>query len=64
MKMTRHELVLKVLNCLLPCDNVPFPAMCFSMAASGSWTPVVVAEPLLFGRAIGHVGVKTVFSFG
>ena len=42
--------------------NVLFDGFFFSM--SGSWVPVVDTEPLLFGQAIGHIGIKAVFLIG
>ena len=45
-----------------------FAARSFSMArsfsASGSWVPIVDTEPLVFGQAIGYIGVKAVFIIG
>ena len=50
-EVVRQELVLEALNCLLQCDDVPFLRDVFFdgtfFAASGSWIPVVDAEPLL-----------------
>ena len=63
----RQELAIKVLYCLLWRDDVPFPRSVLldgSFSASGSRVPVVGAEPLLFGQAIGNIGVKTVFRIG
>ena len=64
----RRVHVIKVPNCLLQSDDVPFLRNMLLdgsfFSASGSWIPVVDAEPLLFGQAIGHIGVKTVFRIG
>ena len=58
-------LVIKVFNCLLQGDDVPFHRNvpfdgCF-FPASESWVPIVDTEPLLFGQAIGHIGIEAVF---
>ena len=49
-------------------DDVPFHrGVLFDgsfFSASGSWVPIVDAEPLLFCQAIGHIGVKAVFLNG
>ena len=42
--------------------NVLFDSFFFS--ASGSWVPIVDTEPLLFGQAIGHIGIEAVFLIG
>ena len=51
-EMIRQELVLKVLSCLLQCDDVPFPHNVLLdgsfFSASGSWIPLQNAEPPLF----------------
>ena len=42
--------------------NVLFDGFFFS--ALGSWVPIVDAEPLLFGQAVGHIGFEAVFLIG
>ena len=62
-EMTRQVLVLEVLNCLLQSDDGPLPCNVLLdgfFSSSGSWIPVVDAEPLLFGRSLGHVAVKMI----
>ena len=60
----RQILVIKVFNCFLR-DDVPFSRNVFFdgsfFSASRSWFPIVDAEPLLFGQAIGYLGVNAVF---
>ena len=63
----RQVLVVKIFNCSLQGDDMPLPCNVFfdgSSCASRSLVPVVNAEPFLFSRASGNIGVEAVFLFG
>ena len=57
-KMTRQEIVLEVLDCLLQCDDVPFPRDVLIngtfFPSSRSQIPTQNAEPLLLGTSLSE----------
>ena len=63
-----EEFMVNVVMRLLQGDNVPLSCNLFFNRAffstSRTWILVVFAQPLLNGRAVGHVGIKEIFLGG
>ena len=68
MKMTRQAFVLKVLNCLLQSNDVPFLRdVLFDgafFASSSSRVPVQNAEACLLKQMVGHIVDKAILWIG
>ena len=62
MEAIRQEPVVEVFNCLLQCDNVPFPRNMFFdssfFSTPRSWVSIINAESSLLCQSVGHLVVS------